>query len=137
MGQGFRLAIGLAMLSVLSLRVACAEELSGYTGAQLYQRFCASCHGTHAAGNGPVASFFKIAPPDLTQLTHRNGGQFPEERVRKIIDGRSSVLPHGTRSMPVWGFEFAAAAGNTDAAREQSKALIDRLVDYLRSIQLP
>ena len=137
MGRGFRLAVGLAVLPVFTAQLACAEELSGYSGAQLYQRFCASCHGARAEGNGPVAAFFKVAPPDLTQLARRSGGEFPAERVRKSIDGRSNLPPHGTRTMPVWGLEFTAAAGNTEQAREHTATLIDRLVDYVRSIQLP
>ena len=132
----FRFAVGIAVLSALTVRLAYAEELAGYSGAQLFQRFCASCHGKHAQGNGPVAIYFKIAPPDLTQLARHNNGQFPADRVRKSIDGTSDVPPHGTRTMPVWGMEFAAATGQAEQGREHATTLIDRLVDYLRSIQL-
>ena len=131
----FRFTVGIAVLAALTVRLAYAEELQGYSGAQLYQRFCASCHGAHAEGNGPVAAFFKIMPPNLTQLARRNGGQFPAEGVRKSIDGRADIRPHGTREMPVWGLEFAAATGTTGQA--DGMTLVDRLVDYLRSIQLP
>jgi hypothetical protein len=41
--------------------------------------------------------------PDLTLLARRHGGTFPEDEVRKIIDGRTTLPPHGSREMSVWG----------------------------------
>jgi mono/diheme cytochrome c family protein len=124
-----------AVMSAAFLSAAAAEDLSGYSGHELYRRFCASCHGAHAEGNGPVASFFKLQPPDLTRLAQRHGGQFPAEKVRQIIDGRSNVAPHGSREMPVWGLEFVMAGGSSPDAEKQSQAVISRLVEYLASIQ--
>ncbi len=123
------------LLTLAPLAPASAEELSHYNGEQLYHRFCASCHGERAEGDGPVASFFKIAPPDLTHLATRRGGQYPAEDVRKIIDGRDARGPHGSRQMPVWGMElYYADTGNPDK-QKQVEELIDRLVEYLRTIQ--
>jgi hypothetical protein len=78
---------------------------------------------------------FKLQPPDLTQLSRRNGGTFPAERTRQIIDGRQQVLPHGTRKMPVWGREFEQMAERTAPPHAASQASIQRLVDHLQSIQ--
>jgi len=108
-----------------------AEELSSYSGAELYQRFCASCHGRSGQGNGPVASELKVTVPDLTRIAHRHGGDFPAEDVRRIIDGRTVHMAHGTRTMPIWGYEFRAAQGEQPADE-----LVIRLVEYLRSIQI-
>ena len=33
-----------------------AVTLEDYSGAELFERFCASCHGSEARGNGPVAA---------------------------------------------------------------------------------
>jgi mono/diheme cytochrome c family protein len=129
--------IGAVMLAALGARPALGQELQGYSGAQLFQRFCAACHGIEARGDGPVAPFFKVRPPDLTRLAHRYGGKFPAAEVRKTIDGRSNLLPHGERTMPVWGLEFMLAEGGTQEARERAETLISRLVDYLASIQEP
>jgi mono/diheme cytochrome c family protein len=124
-----------SLLTLAPLALASAEELSHYNGEQLYYRFCAACHGEQAEGNGPVASFFKIAPPDLTRLATRRGGKYPAEEVRKIIDGRDVRGPHGSRQMPVWGMElYYADTGNPDK-QKQVEELIDRLVEYLRTIQ--
>jgi mono/diheme cytochrome c family protein len=125
------------VLSALALAVTLglptpgsAEELGGYTGAQLYKRFCASCHGPEGAGDGPVAATLRIRPPDLAGIMNRHGGQFPEETLRQILDGRSGVAAHGGRDMPVWGAELKQAGADPDV-------LIARLVGQLRAMQKP
>jgi len=101
-------------------------------GAEAFRQHCASCHGTSGQGNGPLAAQMRKAPPDLTQFAQRNGGMFPSERVRRIIDGRD-VPSHGDRSMPVWGDTFRRTSREgTDAA---ANARVDALVRYLQSIQ--
>lgn len=118
-----------------SVPLASAEDLSPYDGKQLYYRFCAACHGEEAEGNGPVAAFFKVSPPDLTTLAKRRGGTYPAQEVRTIIDGRNVPGPHGSREMPVWGMEFYYAdTGNPDKQRQVDQ-LIDLLVEYLRTLQ--
>lgn len=104
------LALGAALL--LLETSGRAAELSSYSGAELYQRFCASCHGYSGFGDGPVASQLKVSVPDLTRIAKRHGGVFPAEDVRRIIDGRSVHMAHGTRTMPVWGYgdDFATAS---------------------------
>ena len=115
-----------------------AEDLSGYNGPELYRTYCASCHGLEGHGGGPVASSLRVEVPDLTQIAHRQGGRFPEAQIRRIIDGRTTVPPHGTRDMPVWGQAFRTASANgADDSKGGAEAdrLIDLLVQYLRSIQ--
>jgi hypothetical protein len=68
--------------------------------------------------------------PDLTTYTARNGGVFPGERLRQIIEGRGPAA-HGDRTMPVWGAVFSRQAGTDDAAAGR----IDALVTFLQSIQ--
>jgi len=38
------------------------------SGKILYERYCASCHGTEGKGDGPAAETLQPKPPDLTQL---------------------------------------------------------------------
>lgn len=114
---------------------AAAEEISGYTGAEAYQRFCASCHGRTGEGNGPVSAEFRAQVPDLTQLAKRRGGQYPAEAIRRIIDGTEVRAPHGSREMPVWGHAFWVAQGSDENARREAAALIDRLVQHLATLQ--
>src|SRR5208283_5767007 len=133
------LAITVAMiLLVLTSVSARALDLSSYTSVQLYMRFCSSCHGGNARGDGPVAKNFKIEVPDLTRIAHRHGGVFPTEQIRKIIDGRKTLPPHGSRDMPVWGFQFYLESQNAGYPDPQRRTddLIARLTEYLRSIQI-
>jgi mono/diheme cytochrome c family protein len=119
------------------------SELQVYSGVGLYKRFCASCHGAAGEGNGPVAGYLNLKTPDLTGIAARSGGVFPEDRVRRIIDGRENVRVHGTRDMPVWGWEFFIEEGgfkkteDAKAARERTNETITKLVEYLRSLQKP
>jgi mono/diheme cytochrome c family protein len=120
-------------------QAADVEAFTDYSGAQLFDRFCASCHGSLGFGDGPVAPSLKVMIPDLTELSKRSGGRFPDERVREIIDGRAVLPAHGTRPMPVWGYELEARAGENASgaaqARDQAQTLIDRLVAHLRDLQ--
>lgn len=128
----------LAASVVLMLTVPShAVELSSYTGEQLYKRFCASCHGATGVGDGPVSSSLAVVTPDLTRIAKRHGGNYPAERIYQIIDGRLTRPPHGTRDMPVWGWEFLRVDGDDPAARLRAQELVARLVEHLRSMQRP
>jgi hypothetical protein len=109
--------------------------LADLSGAELFERFCAACHGTEAQGDGPVARGLATAVPDLTRINERNGGRFPADAIRDTIDGRSPVLAHGTRVMPVWGYEFWVEEGADITAEREARELVRRLVLYLESIQ--
>jgi mono/diheme cytochrome c family protein len=125
----------LAGLFLTSLSVS-AQVIDEYSGQETYMRFCAACHGQGGTGDGPVAAGLPITVPDLTHLKMRNGDAFREELLRKIIDGREVVIVHGTRYMPVWGYEFWVEEGADDAAKERVEIIVDNLIEYLRSIQM-
>lgn len=112
-----------------------AQVIDEYSGQETFMRYCAACHGESGQGDGPVAKGLPITTPDLTRLRARKGDKFPEEVLRKIIDGREIVIVHGTRYMPVWGYEFWVEEGADDAAQERVNIIVDNLVEYLRSIQ--
>jgi hypothetical protein len=82
-----------------------------------------------------VAPSLKIMLPDLAELSKRSGGRFPDERVREIIDGRAVLPAHGSRAMPVWGYELEAQVPEGRPARDTAQIIIDRLVEHLRSMQ--
>jgi mono/diheme cytochrome c family protein len=101
-------------------------------GAGLFRTYCASCHGSDARGGGALADQMRKIPPDLTTFAARNGGVFPSERVRRIIDGRD-VASHGDREMPVWGDAFTRTRGGLGEAAVKER--IDAIVRYLDAIQ--
>ena len=101
-------------------------------GSLLYRHFCASCHGAGGHGDGPVAEFLTVKPTDLTQLARDNGGEFPFEKIVKVIDGRNEVRPHGVE-MPVWGNAFHQVDPGEDEEAVRQK--IEALAHFLESIQ--
>ena len=107
-----------------------SAELAAAKGRVTFRLSCASCHGQTAKGDGPVAEYLKVPPANLTQLSARNEGEFPAERVHATIDGREAVRGHGSRDMPIWGQVFADSNGEDEAALK-----IDELVAFLRTIQ--
>jgi mono/diheme cytochrome c family protein len=112
-----------------------AVSLADYSGEEIFQRYCASCHGESGRGDGPVARGFVTRVPDLTAISRRYGG-FPAALVRDTIDGRGiRIDAHGTRTMPVWGYEFWIEEGGDVTAQAEMKEVIAKLVDYVRSIQ--
>jgi mono/diheme cytochrome c family protein len=104
-----------------------------FTGRDVFKDYCAVCHGMSATGDGPLADSMKRRPPDLTVLATQNGGVFPAEQVRKIIDGRDPVPGHGGPDMPVWGRAFKAS--RLGSSEESVKSVIDALVQHVESLQ--
>ena len=97
-------------------------------GKITYRVYCRNCHGPEARGDGSLAELLKVRPSDLTRISHDNGGTFPADKVKAIIDGREEVLAHGSREMPIWG---QALTG--DDAEVRTK--IERLAAFLESLQ--
>lgn len=100
-------------------------------GDDLYRHYCASCHGTDARGRGPAAAALRKSPADLTQIAKRNGGNFPRERVMKIIAGTDALNAHGSREMPVWGPIFSKVEWDENLGPVR----LNNLANYLESIQ--
>ena len=112
------LVAGVMLVPGLVTAAAAQEYKQTTTGGEVFRTYCATCHGTSARGDGPLASSMARKPANLTEIAKRNGGQFPSELVFKIIDGRQSVKGHGGPDMPVWGDAFAKSREAGDADRE-------------------
>lgn len=103
------------------------------SGAELYQQYCAACHGADAKGHGPAASSLKGTPTDLTTLAQHHAGQFPYDDVSRILLFGPGVAAHGSIDMPTWGTVFLYLNKNQDNAAVQQR--IKNLSDYLASLQ--
>jgi len=131
------IAAGMLAMSIHLMTIpASATDYSAYSGAELYKRFCSACHGPQAQGDGPVSLSLKVAVPDLTRIAARHGGVFPDEWVARVIDGRVYLAVHGARDMPVWGFELRAEQGGDAAAGREAHSLVERMVNYLKTLQV-
>jgi mono/diheme cytochrome c family protein len=124
-----------AIAAVIAAASVQAGEAPDMTGAELYKEFCATCHGVSGHGDGPVALSLKRRVPNLALIAERHSGVFPAEEVHQRIDGRSMPREHGTSEMPIWGWEFYGYEGEDAGRRRRAAELIDRLVEYLQSIQ--
>ena len=100
-------------------------------GPDLFNLYCATCHGRDGKGAGPVAQSLKTPPPDLTLLARRNGGLFPRGRVKAAIAGGTSTPSHGSVDMPVWGPIFRGL----DPSDARVEVRINNLVSHVASIQ--
>ncbi len=133
----------LALLMAAGAAVAALAQTTGsrnpplviqsLAGKDLFEFYCATCHGRDAKGNGPVVTALKVRPPDLTLLARRSGGTFPRRRVETSITKGGDAPPpaHGSTDMPVWGPIFRGL----DPSDTMVKVRLANLVTYLESIQ--
>lgn len=109
-----------------------AEPARSMKGDELFNMYCAVCHGINAKGNGPAAGALKKKPADLTLIARRHNGKFPELSILRVIKGDDVVGAHGSRDMPTWGPIFGAMS--TD--KEIAEARVLALMKYLEQIQV-
>jgi len=102
------------------------------SGAELYQKNCAVCHGMDLKGTGPTPYPFRT-PPDLTTLARRHGGKFPAAYVSKVLRNGVVMPAHGPAEMPTWGTDFREAEGLSSAQVTQR---IADLTNYIKSRQV-
>lgn len=128
----------------LSVTASAWGQSSASLGRLDYLAHCASCHGQAGQGDGPVRSFLRQPPPDLTRIAQRHGGEFPQELVWETVDGRRLTERgvHGSRDMPVWGDTFKAQAmtmpgDSATTAEGAAQYRILSLLQYLAAIQRP
>jgi mono/diheme cytochrome c family protein len=125
------LAAGIIVVGAALVTVGAQVQSQPYSGSGDYQVYCSSCHGPDAKGDGVIAKSLRKHPADLTQLTKKNDGEFPTEKVFKTIDG-SKGGGHADE-MPAWGDVFAKSSESAGA--ENAAARIDVLVKYIQSLQ--
>jgi mono/diheme cytochrome c family protein len=110
-----------------------APQTSAASGKEMFQSYCASCHGKDAKGDGPAAAALKAAPADLTTLAKRNGGKYPADKVTTILRGQANLVPHGDQEMPVWGPVFWRMSQGHEV---EVQLRISNLNHYIESLQV-
>lgn len=111
------------------------ESAVAQSGRHYYLRYCASCHGWEAEGDGAVAPALVTKPPDLRTIAKRNKGEFPMDAVAATIDGRELPTAHGLREMPVWGERFGEEFRGDPVREQVIRGQLLMLLVYLQSIQ--
>jgi mono/diheme cytochrome c family protein len=131
---GVGLALALAFCGAPSPSFAQDEEAIA-AGRQLYQEYCATCHGPQGRGDGQLKELLLLPPADLTQLSKRNGGEYPFRRIYQMIDGRWVIKGHGAKDMPVWGPQFRTDIRSSPEADAIARGRILEVMFFLQSIQ--
>jgi mono/diheme cytochrome c family protein len=114
------------------VRQVSPTRTSPASGQEMFMTYCATCHGKDAKGNGPAAPALKKVPSDLTKLSARNAGKFPEMKVYNVIQGDPEVAAHGSKDMPVWGSVFSSMAHGNQA---EINLRVSNLTKYVESLQ--
>jgi mono/diheme cytochrome c family protein len=101
------------------------------SGQEMFNTYCAVCHGTSGRGDGPASGEFKIAPANLTLLAKNHNGAFPEAYVAQVIEtGPRDAKAHGSKDMPVWGKLFASLGDDASV-----KLRVHNLTEYIATLQ--
>jgi len=132
-----RFAIVVAALALLSgtasaqgrIEKGPIKPVAASDAQKMFNTYCAVCHGKEGTANGPAAASLNKAPADLSKISARNNGTFPEVHVKRYIEGVDEVAAHGSRDMPMWGDLFNSLDRNTTQIRVQA------LSDYIKTMQ--
>ncbi len=104
---------------------------SATSGKDMFNNYCASCHGKDGKGNGPAAPALKASPTDLTKLPKKNG-KFDAAHVAAVIRGQAQTPSHGSEDMPVWGPLFSSISQGHESEVQQR---VTNLVGYIETLQ--
>ena len=125
-------ALGVARQQSKNKQKPAPRQPSTASGQETFLKYCASCHGKTAKGDGPAAFVLRTAPPDLTTLSKRHEDKFPAGYVSAVLTFGKRFASHGAVDMPIWGSRFKTLDPVRDPTGQQH---IDDVVAYLRSLQ--
>lgn len=109
------------------------KATSPSSGSEMYNTYCAVCHGTDGKGNGPAAEALKVPPTDLTQLAKKNGGKYPSAHVASSIQGDVALPAHGTKDMPIWGNLFWHMSQGHESEVQMRVANLNKHIESLQA----
>lgn len=109
-----------------------APQTSPASGKEMFNAYCAACHGSDAKGTGPAAAALNTPPANLTTLAKRNDGKYPRDRVNSILRGQAKLVAHGTQEMPVWGPVFWTMSQGHESELQQRIYNLNRYIESLQ-----
>jgi len=133
LGASLFTALGVTEPQSKNERKSATKLPSAAAGQETFLKYCASCHGKTAKGDGPAAFVFRTPPPDLTTLSRRHEDKFPAGYVGVVLTFGKSFASHGSEDMPIWGSRFKTLDSVHDPTGQQH---IDDVVAYIRSLQV-
>ncbi len=136
------LAFVLAMLGLFSLaqqnevtkevKHVPVKQTSAASGKEMYNNYCAVCHGKDGKGGGPAAEAVKTPPTRLTGLAKKDGGKFPAAHVGRAIRGDVNEPAHSTKGIRVWGNLFWHMS---QGRQSEVQLRVANLTNYVESLQ--
>ncbi len=111
------------------------SRTSPASGKQMYNTYCAVCHGVDGKGGGPAAAALKDHPTNLAQLARDNGGKFPDAHVYAVLQFGMETPAHGSQDMPIWGPALRSLDHGSPLPDMQEHQRLANLTDYLKSMQ--
>ena len=121
-----------ALLTVLVAVTAFAQA----PASKDYLENCAECHGADGKGAQPEKRAVRgYVSTDLTQISKRNGGEFPRQKVYDAIDGRTRIAAHFRGDMPRWGARYRVDKNDHSKTEQEVHDRISGLVDFIESMQ--
>jgi len=123
-----------ATVCLLAVLGAGTSAFSQSTGKHDFVELCAPCHGIDGTGKG--RDLTEANPPDLTDISLRNGGKFPFEKVYRMVDGRGMMDSHKRFAMPFWGIYLQKQSNQpTPVSDAAVKQRITEIVRYVETMQ--
>lgn len=108
------------------------KSTSPASGSEMFQTYCAVCHGKDGQGEGPAASALKVPATNLTTLAQKNGGKYPAMKVVSVIRGEEALPAHGSKEMPIWGKLFWSMSGGHESEVQQRVANLNKFIESLQ-----
>jgi len=139
------LAVILVMISALAVAQAAPAQTAptvkhvpitnapSNSGKEMYESYCAVCHGKAGKGDGPAAPAMKAPPTDLTTLAQKSGGKYPASHIAAVIRGQATLPSHGSEEMPVWGKLFSSISQGHEAQVQQRVANLTKYIEELQA----
>lgn len=129
-------ATGLLLAQQTKIKEVPMHKTPSASGEQMYEAYCAACHGKTGLGDGPAAAALKEPPRSLRTLSKDNGGKFPMDRVVAALNFGTPVAAHGTSAMPIWGPLFGSLhTGELRTHTAQAKMRVANVAHYIETLQ--
>ena len=126
---------GIAQQTTPQIKQVPIQQTSAVSGQEMYNTYCAVCHGVDGRGNGPAAPALKTPPKNLATLSVRNGGTFPWSHVQTVLKFGVETPAHGSAEMPIWGHLFSTLQPGNKTSALLADQRIGNLSNYLKQMQ--
>jgi len=131
-----RIAYKSTLLAGFTFVLVAGAAMAQPSAGKDYLQDCAECHGADGRGAQPekrtVRGYVSV---DLTQISKRNGGEFPRQKVYDEIDGQQRIAAHFYGDMPRWGTRYHFDENDKSPAEQGVRDRISALVDFIESMQ--